>query len=71
MHCQFDPDELKASMRGHDIEEFHAIIARYGAWKDDLIATEDAFEVHKQLRLGLDEEPRGRVVAMEPQGATS
>lgn len=31
-HCLFDEAEEKASLRGHDIEEFNCILQRYGFW---------------------------------------
>lgn len=74
-HCEFDKNKLQASIRGHDVEEFRQIIQRYGSWRDDVKAMEEAFGYHEQLRLYLDDapesKPRGAVVAVEPNGASA
>ncbi|MBN1535171.1 MAG: hypothetical protein JW908_00460 [Anaerolineales bacterium] len=35
-HIEYDSVDEKLSLVGHDIEEFHEIIARYGAWNSSL-----------------------------------
>lgn len=56
MHLQVDRDDdggLVLSMRGHDLEEFAAIVRRHGLWKSDV--TRFAGEIVEQLALSLDE----------------
>lgn len=71
-HCAFDVVELKASTRGHDVEEFAEIIRRHGVWDSSLRKAERAFEDARQMRLELDEdgqeERRGSVVAVDVDG---
>lgn len=55
-HCtaEFDDDgELVLGMRGHDLEEFAAVVHRHGLWKSD-VATFGA-EVAEQLALAVEE----------------
>lgn len=35
-HFYIDPEEGKLSIRGHDIEEFGAVVRRHGLWRKDL-----------------------------------
>lgn len=65
-HCDYDEHEEKASLRGHDFEEFVEIIERHGFWNQGLRSLEGRI---RQLKLDLpgDERPaRGDVVAVDP-----
>lgn len=46
--------EITLGLTGHDIEEFDAIVERYGAWKGDV---ERFIEAHGQYSLNLAAEP--------------
>jgi hypothetical protein len=35
-HCDVDMETSKLSTRPHDLEEFNAIVRRYGLWRDDI-----------------------------------
>jgi hypothetical protein len=60
MHCGQELDPFGApkfrksdgapvlGMVGHDVEEFHAIVRRYGAWKSDLVEFKEAFDLGPQ-----------------------
>lgn len=51
---EFDQDgEPKLAMRGHDLEEFAAIVRRHGLWKSDVIAF--GSEVAEQLAFAIEE----------------
>ena len=41
-------------IRGHDVEEFNAVVARYGAWKTDLKLFADALGVGAELSEGAE-----------------
>jgi hypothetical protein len=45
--AQFDDStlELKRKIRGHDIEEFHAIAQRHGAWEPSLVEFQKALQL--------------------------
>lgn len=45
-HCWYDEDEGKASMRGHDLEEFNVILQRYGFWWKGAEVTAQAVQGH-------------------------
>lgn len=42
---------IDLTLQGHDVEEFHAIIERYGLWTYDLMKTRKAMDKAEQLRL--------------------
>lgn len=63
-HCSITDGDFR--MRHHDVEEFHAIIERYGLWTDDLQRTKAAIDKAEQLHF--DELARGLVKALD--GAT-
>jgi len=54
MHCDFDTESGRPSLRDHDVTEFHEIVKRYGAWTYDL---EMFFKAAKQIPLPLDTDP--------------
>lgn len=66
-HC-FMTEDGEAKLRHHDIEEFKAIVERYGLWKSDLVDIAPAFENAIQLDLGLlhKVESVGSVSAISP-----
>lgn len=45
-HCRYDEDEEKASLRGHDVEEFNEILQRYGFWWRGSERTAEAVQGH-------------------------
>lgn len=76
-HCEYDPAEQKAKIRGHDIEEFSAIAERYGAWNTALMEFQINLErsrssqtahTNETLQRKFDQflPPRGEVVAVKP-----
>jgi len=48
-HCTVEDSVFKT--RGHDVEEFHSIIQRYGTWSNTLVKAKDAMERAEQLYL--------------------
>jgi len=36
LHCGIDPESEEPKLIAHDVEEFGAVIARYGMWKSDV-----------------------------------
>lgn len=36
MHCDVDLETGRLSIRPHDLEEFNAIVRKYGLWRDDV-----------------------------------
>lgn len=48
-----DDGERDLSVRGHDVEEFRAVIERHGLWKDDV--ADFAVSASEQLRWALDD----------------
>jgi hypothetical protein len=59
-HCEWDAEE-GARILGHDIEEFHEVIAAHGLWMPDLEATARAIQPHLPKLEG-----RGKVKAVDP-----
>lgn len=56
MHCKValdENDQLVVGMRGHDVEEFAAIVDRHGLWKPDL--AQFGSRVADQLALAVEE----------------
>lgn len=47
-----DDGERDLSIRGHDVEEFRAVIDRHGFWKPDV--ADFAVSVSEQMRLSID-----------------
>lgn len=45
-HCLYDNFEEKASLRGHDLEEFNCILQRYGFWWKGAEVTAQAVQGH-------------------------
>lgn len=45
-HCLYDDVEEKASLRGHDLEEFNCILQRYGFWWRGAEMTAQAVQGH-------------------------
>jgi hypothetical protein len=68
-HCT-KTETGEAKIRHHDIEEFEAIIDRYGLWDKALASVAPAFERALQLDLGLRSLPQpelvGSVTAVSP-----
>lgn len=63
-HCKYDGE--KASMRQHDIEEFHEIIIRHGLWSTELKLTAQAIDYAKQENLpGFERSHNGFVAAVQ------
>lgn len=52
-HLGVDPDTDELFMRGHDLEEFTAIVRRHGLWQADVSAVARAMA--EQLALAIDE----------------
>ena len=65
-HCRYDDLEDKASLVGHDFEEFGEIIERHGFWNYELSKLKDQV---RELMMGLGGEgaERGEVVAVDPE----
>ena len=68
-HCRYDSEEEKASMVGHDVEEFLEVIERYGMWRPALMRLEQTV---RQLELPIEkpdaaEGGRGELVAVDPE----
>lgn len=63
-HCYMVGDEAK--LRGHDIEEFNEIIDRYGFWNQSLMNAAPTIEKAFQLDFGMEFNPSGSVVAVNP-----
>jgi len=60
-HCQYYGVDMSAKIRPHDIEEFNAVLQRWGFWWPNSKPTELAI----QGRLGIDQERTGMVVTMK------
>lgn len=54
-HCGVNEDDKAVSL-AHDVEEFSAIVRRWGLWRLDLKQFGDAIREGPQLVLGLDDE---------------
>lgn len=69
--CHCDYTFGYAKMRGHDIEEFHCIVKRYGLWKPDLERFGHvASEAIQEALPGLEPLRRmGAILAVDPQFA--
>lgn len=66
-HCNYSYSSGLPTIRGHDIEEFTAIIERHGFWNRQLFELQRNME--KQLKLPISEAPKtGKVVAINPAG---
>lgn len=65
-HCYLDKDK-EPRLRGHDIEEFSAIVRRHGLWRDELRTFADAVDKGRQLSLLPDDmiRERGWVKALD------
>lgn len=67
-HCRYDDAEDKASLVGHDFEEFGAIIERHGFWNYGLLRFKDQVRQLKMDLGAVEEKPaRGEVVAVDPE----
>lgn len=49
MHCQRDLDTGAFLLLGHDVEEFGAIVRRWGFWKPDLLSFAEIVKVQLEL----------------------
>lgn len=63
-HCDFT--QGYARMRGHDIEEFHCIVERYGLWKSDLAVFGQVVEQHLLPGMATELHRMGAVLAVNP-----
>jgi Putative phage metallopeptidase len=52
-HLFFDEEINKLTLVGHDIEEFNAVIKRFGDWNREIEPLKNAYDVYQQLRLEL------------------
>lgn len=48
-HFEHDLDTGKYFLVGHDLEEFHAIVRRWGFWRPDLVAFAEVVKVQLEL----------------------
>lgn len=60
-HCGWDEDDEKAFIKGHDIEEFHSTLYRYGLWAPGEEALKPALEAALQLELVKSEKAKGKI----------
>src|SRR6266404_1667360 len=71
-HCEYDSEKDKYSMVEHDLEEFVAIVKRYGLWN---VGVEQFVKAAKQQSLAFESEPRavatGSSTAREAEPANS
>lgn len=75
-HCDYNSSEGKASIRGHDVEEFATIIERYGAWNPALLEFTRRMNKDQSGRIEKAGDPiiqqlsmlppRGQVIAADP-----